>query len=112
MRSHGVCRGLGLAALVAIAIVVGVGVAGAQTTNDTTYPTVSTSSTTDPCVTTTSANCGTSATVPQVAGVSASRTLPFTGGNVALLTVLGVAAIGSGLAIVLFTRRRRSTSTV
>ena len=36
--------------------------------------------------------------------------LPFTGGDAALLAVLGVAAVVSGGAILVFTRRRSSTS--
>jgi len=69
-------------------------------TEDTSYPTTPTTPTTDVA--------GTSVTAPRdarVAGTSASR-LPFTGGDVALLTALGLVAVGSGLAIVVFTRRR------
>ena len=43
-------------------------------------------------------------------GDPAKATLPFTGGDVALLSVLGVGAVASGGAILLFTRRRSSTS--
>jgi hypothetical protein len=39
-----------------------------------------------------------------------STSMPFTGGNVALLTVLGLGAVGAGTAIVIL-GRRRSTST-
>jgi hypothetical protein len=105
MRTNRVRRVLGLLLVVVVAMVltVGVGVAAAQTTGDTTYPTVSTTPTTDPCVTSSGASvCGTA----RVGGVSASRSLPFTGGDVALLTILGLAAVGSGAAIVVFSRRR------
>jgi hypothetical protein len=104
MRSHHVPRVLGLLALVAALLLVTAGVAAAQT-DGTSYPTVSTTPTTDPCVSTSS--CGTSAVGGvSVGGVSSSRSLPFTGGDVALLTVLGLAAVGSGTAIVLIARRR------
>ncbi|HEY8216537.1 MAG TPA: hypothetical protein VIH82_05350 [Acidimicrobiia bacterium] len=99
---------MALSVLVMAMLLVGAGVAAAQTTGDTSYPTVSTTPRTDPC--TSSSVCGTSATVPQVGGVSASRSLPFSGGDVALLTLLGLAAVGGGAAIVLLSRRRRSTS--
>jgi hypothetical protein len=109
MRTHLVRRGLGLLALVATMSFVGAGIATAQTTGDTSYPTVSTTPTTDPCTAPNPpSSCGTSAAVA-VGGVSSSRSLPFTGGDVALLTVLGLAAVGSGTAIVLISRRRRST---
>jgi len=36
--------------------------------------------------------------------------LPFTGGDIALLSVLGVVAVASGGAILLFTRRHSSTT--
>jgi len=112
MRSNRVRRGLGLLVFaVAMVLTVGVGVAAAQTTNDTTYPTVSTPTTTDPCVSTNGASvCGTAVSVPRVGGVAASRSLPFTGGDVALLTVLGLAAVGSGVAIVVLTRRRSTAA--
>jgi hypothetical protein len=95
-------RGLTVLALGPLLLLAaGTAVAGAQT-QDTSYPTVSTLPvTTDP------GSGGTSA----VGGVSAARSsLPFSGGDVALLTILGLAAVGSGVAIVVFARRR-STST-
>ena len=107
MRSNRRRGGLGLAVLVALLLMVWGGIAAAQTTNDTTYPTVSTTPTTDPC--TTPGVCGTSGTVVNVGGARASS-LPFTGGDVALLTVLGLAALGSGVAIVVFSRRRSTSS--
>lgn len=100
MRSIRRRGGPGVTVLVALMLNVWGGIAAAQTTNDTTYPTVSTTPTTDPC--TTPGVCG---TVSNVGGARASS-LPFTGGDVALLTVLGIAAVGSGVAIVLFSRRR------
>jgi LPXTG-motif cell wall-anchored protein len=44
-------------------------------------------------------------------GDPARSSLPVTGGDVALLSVLGVGAVASGGAILLFTRRRSSTPT-
>jgi hypothetical protein len=98
MRAR-LARGLGLSVLCSVLLLTaGTAVAGAQS-NDTSYPTVSTLPvTTDPP--------GTSS----VGGVSAARSLPFSGGDVALLTILGVGAVASGVAIVVFARRR-STST-
>ena len=60
------------------------------------YP-ISTS-TTDPCT----QNCGTQVTVK-----GASTTLPFTGGDVALLTGLGLVTVGAGTGLVIFGRRDR-----
>jgi hypothetical protein len=67
------------------------------------YPTTPTTPTTDVA--------GTTVTVGDPGAVAATRAsrLPFTGGDIALLTVLGVVALGSGIAVVAFTRRR-STS--
>jgi hypothetical protein len=96
MRSHHVVRALVLLALTAVILLIGTGIAGAQS-DGTTYPTISTTPTTDP---------GTSATESQVGGVSASRSLPFSGGDVGLLTLLGLVAVGSGVAIVVIARRR------
>jgi hypothetical protein len=71
--------------------------AGAQEDN---YP--ATTVTTDPCVDANGADvCGTVVTVPR----GDEETLPFTGGDVALLTVLGVAAAGAGAGLVWFGRR-------
>ena len=71
--------------------------AGAQEDN---YP--PSTVTTDPCVDANGANvCGTVVTVPR----GDEETLPFTGGDVALLTVLGVAAAGAGAGLVWFGRR-------
>ena len=64
------------------------------------YPVVSTS-TTQPCT-----YCTTS-TVIQVKGES---TLPFTGGDVALVTVLGLAAAASGVFLVWLGRRSTTAS--
>jgi len=107
MRSNRVRRGLGLLVLVvALVLTAGIGVAVAQTTGDTSYPTVSTTPTTDPCVENPGL-CGTA--VVGGARVSGSS-LPFTGGDVALLTVLGLGAVGGGVAIVVLSRRRSSTT--
>jgi len=77
--------------------------AGAQEDN---YPVTSTS-TTNPCVDSNGANvCGTVVTVPR----GSSAELPFTGGDVALLTVLGLAAAGAGAGLVWFGRRSDSTA--
>jgi hypothetical protein len=46
---------------------------------------------------------------PEVEGTSASR-LPFTGGEIALMVVAGVGAIGAGTVFVATGRRRRSAS--
>jgi hypothetical protein len=95
-----------LALAVAMVPGLGVGLAGAQATGDTGYPTVPTRPTTDPCTSDTRAPvCGTSAAVPHVGGNSGSHSL-VTGGDVALLTVLGLAALGSGAALMLLLRRR------
>jgi hypothetical protein len=71
------------------------------------YPVTSTSTTTscedpgaDPAV------CGTVVTDPS----GSSSTLPFTGGDVALLTVLGLGAAGAGISLVWFGRRSEATS--
>src|SRR4029453_14793056 len=105
MRSHHVPRALGLLALVAAVLLISAGVAAAQT-DGTSYPTVPTTPATDPCVSTSS--CGTSAVGGvSVGGVSSTRSLPFTGGDVALLTVLGLAAAGTGAAGVRAAASRR-----
>ena len=68
---------------------------------DENYPpstTVTTGRCTDPAV------CGTSV---QGSNASvASSSLPFTGGDVAMLTVLGLTATGGGVALVMLGRRR------
>jgi LPXTG-motif cell wall-anchored protein len=75
----------------------------AQTDNGTgAYPTVSTTPTTK-----VQGTVVTGAVEP--AGTSSGSSLPITGGDVALLAVLGVGAVASGGAILLFTRRRSST---
>jgi len=75
----------------------------AQTGNGTgAYPTVATTPTTKVQ--------GTVVTrVINAPGSSSGSSLPITGGDVALLAVLGVGAVASGGAILLFTRRRSST---
>src|SRR3954449_2215157 len=46
----------------------------------------------------------------QVEGTSASRGLPVTGGEIALMVVAGVGAIGAGTVFVATGRRRRSAA--
>jgi len=65
------------------------------------YPTTQTTPTTEVQ--------GTVVTKP-VNSAGTSNSMPFTGGNVALLTVLGVGAVASGGAILLITRRRSSNA--
>ena len=45
-------------------------------------------------------------TKPEVSGTNSS-TLPFTGGEIALLAVTGIAAVGAGAVLVTAGRRRR-----
>ena len=78
-------------------VAVPVGAASAQTGD---YP-VSSTSTTNTCN-----NCGTTTTIE----VKGATTLPFTGGNVALLTVLGLGAAGAGTALILLGRRSKATT--
>ena len=73
--------------------------AAAQSDN---YP-ASTTVTTDPC---SNGRCGTTPTVE----VKGSSTLPFTGGDVALVAALGVGAAGSGTILLLVGRRSRTTA--
>ena len=79
--------------------------AWAQSSGD--YPPSTTVTTKhDPCVGSNGASvCGTAVTVPR--GGSA---LPFTGGDVALLTVLGLGAAAGGVGLVLVSRRTRSAA--
>jgi len=100
---------LGLTVTVAMLLVLWGGVAAAQTTNDTTYPTVSAPPMTDPCTTATSGVCGTAGTVVSVGRAHAGSPL-FTGGDLALLTVLGIAVLGSGVWIVALSRRRSTSA--
>ena len=71
------------------------------------YPvtTKSTTPTCDPNDPSDAEVCGTVVTVSQ-----GGSTLPFTGGDVALLTVLGLGAAGAGIGLVWFGRRTESTS--
>ncbi len=71
------------------------------------YPTVPTTPTTVECTSGgNSVVCGTVVTISR----GSSSSLAFTGGDSAVLAALGVGAIGSGGLILLF-NRRRSTST-
>ncbi len=103
MRSHvaraRLCR---LVLVMGLALTVLAPATALAQTEEPSYPTTPTTPTTDVA--------GTTVTVgdPRVAGTRVSQ-LPFTGGDVALLTVLGLAALGSGIAVVVFTRRH-STS--
>ena len=49
-------------------------------------------------------------TKPSVSGTSSSS-LPFTGGEIAILAVTGVAAVGAGAVLIAAGRRRRVTAT-
>ena len=89
---------LALLIVVLVAFVAPATAAWAQTGD---YP--ASTSTTNPC---NDGGCSTTTTI-QVKGAS---TLPFTGGNVALLTVLGLGAAGAGVALVVLGRRSKSTA--
>jgi hypothetical protein len=105
MTSYGArAHALRLVVLVGLALMVLAPTAALAQTEDTSYPTTPTSD-----VAGTTVTVSRDATEVRVAGASASR-LPFTGGDVALLTVLGLVAFGSGLAIVVFTRRRSTSA--
>ena len=71
----------------------------AQTDGGTAYPTTPTTPTTE-----------VQGTVVTKSVSSSTGSLPFTGGDVALLSVLGVAALASGAVIVVFSKKR-STAT-
>ena len=73
--------------------------AGAQTVPN--YP-VTTTATTSPCTSTTPGVCS---TTPD-AGVTTSASLAFTGGDLALVTILGLVIVGAGVGLVLLGRRR------
>jgi hypothetical protein len=98
MRSNRVRRGVLLVvASLTLVLVAWGGIAAAQT-EDPTYPTVPTTPT-------------------SVGGTSVSRggtadpgSLPFTGGDIALATALGLVAVGAGVAIVLIARRRSTSA--
>ena len=77
--------------------------AGAQEDN---YPVTSTTTVTE-CIPGVNAEvCGTVVTVP----TGSQAELPFTGGDVALLTVLGLAAAGAGAGLLWFGKRSTSNS--
>jgi len=82
-----------------------------QTTETTlsTYPTISTVTTVDPCRQRSAPIVCDTASLDREAG-SGTGPLPFSGGDAALVTVLGLGAVGAGAAIVLLSRRR-STGT-
>jgi len=70
------------------------------------YPTPSTTVTTKQCVPGNTAHvCGTAVTVPSNPGSH-----PFTGGNVAMLTMIGLAVAAAGAGLVWVGRRSDSTA--
>jgi hypothetical protein len=108
MFAYRVRRGLGVLLLAGAMMIAAGGIAAAQTDGDTTYPTIPTTTTTDPC---TKVNEGGVCGTVVVEGSSVSRSsLPFTGGDVALLTLVGLGAVGAGVTIVLVGRRRSTSS--
>jgi hypothetical protein len=96
LRWFAVCALLGGVALVWLIP----SVAGAQTAPN--YP-VSTS-TTGPCL-----SQGVCSTAPG-GGVSTSASLAFTGGDLALVTILGLVIVGAGVGLVLLGRRRSGSA--
>ena len=85
-------------AVVGFALAVLAPAAAAQT-----YPTPSTTSTTVICNSGTVQVCGTSVSA---APATTSQALAFTGGQIALLVVIGLAAVGLGVVLVRLGRRR------
>jgi hypothetical protein len=74
---------------------------------DSNYPPSTTVTTRNQCEGTNGVNvCGTSVTVSR----NNANPLPFTGGDVALLTVLGLGAAAGGLGLVWVARRSSSTA--
>lgn len=71
-----------------------------------------------PSTTVTTGGCSGTNADPRVCGTNvqgsnagvASSSLPFTGGDVALLTVLGIGAAGGGIALLMLGRRRSRTA--
>ncbi len=75
------------------------------------YPPSTTSTTSECTVVGGAVVCGTVVTVPSSIEVKGeTATLPFTGGNAALLTGLGLVALGAGVGLVFVGRRSASTS--
>lgn len=71
------------------------------------YPTASTTRVTTQCSAGNGSEvCGTAVTVPRGSGSS----LPFTGGNVAMLTVLGLAVAAAGVGLVWVGKRSDSAA--
>jgi hypothetical protein len=84
---------------------------GGQTSETTlpTYPTISTVTTLDPCGHGSApAVCDTSPLDGEAGSDSGS--LPFSGGDAALVTIVGLGAVGAGVAIVRLSRRRTTGS--
>ncbi len=70
------------------------------------YPTASTTQVTTQCLAGNGSEvCGTAVTVPR-----GGSSLPFTGGNVAMLTVLGLAAAAAGVGLVWVGKRSDSAA--
>lgn len=91
------------AAMLALAPTAAVAQTGGSTDS---YPTVPTTPTTVACTDSGggASVCGTAVAAPR----SDSANLPFTGGDAALLAVLGIAALAGGGMILVFSRRRSS----
>ncbi len=112
----------GLAAFVLVLAVPGIAAAGDETpveTDDpyaTTTTTVQSTTTTDPGTTTTTEVAGTTVTSPDTTdpGVdvegtqtdTGGGTLPFTGGDIAVLASIGAALVALGVVLVVVRRRR------
>ena len=77
-------------------------VAGAQTSPN--YP-VNTTATTSPCTTTTPGGVCADGTAPPSVTVE-TTSLAFTGGDLALVTILGLVIVGAGVVLLRLGRRR------
>jgi len=108
MGTRSVQRFCRLLAVVALGVAVLAPVAAWAQTDGTDYPTASTSTTTVSCTNPASVQvCGTSVTVS--AASTASGSLAFTGGNIALLVGLGLVATVGGGVLVRLGRRANAT---
>jgi hypothetical protein len=104
-RPHARWLGL-LMLLVGVALFVLLPAAAGAQEND--YPVTTVPTTTPVCFSARSVEvCGTSVTEPRSSSV---ESLPFTGGDVAMLTVLGLAAAAAGAGLVWFGRRSDSAA--
>ncbi len=102
MRSRTLSRVARVAAVVGFVLVGLAPVAAAQTD----YPTP----TTEPSTTTTPTS-NVSGVVVSSGQAQSSGFLAFTGGNIALLVVIGLGAAGAGIVLVRYGRRRRAGAT-